>query len=109
MTYNSDMPVPSNGPTGLPTYRYTELPDGTSALTVEFFRRTGYSNNPPLNYTVSFSSDLDAWESIPQDHPNVETQELRIGWERVIVRDIRSSQSWTPRFGKLDVSVADEN
>jgi uncharacterized repeat protein (TIGR03806 family) len=109
MTYNSDMPVPSNGPTGLPTYRYTELPDGTSALTVEFFRRTGYSNNPPLNYTVSFSSDLDAWESIPQDHPNVETQELRIGWERVIVRDIRSSQSGTPRFGKLDVSVADEN
>ncbi len=105
VTYDSDAAPGPYGPAGIPSIQYLKLPDGTHKLQTEFIRRTVYANDPQLNYQVQFSTDLTNWEGIPKTHPNVSTQTLENGWERVVVEDTKLSTPEIPRFGRVVISI----
>ncbi|MEM1222212.1 MAG: putative Ig domain-containing protein [Verrucomicrobiota bacterium] len=91
--------MPTLGTSGLPYYT-TQIESDLLYLSMEFVRRRNVAN---LDYIVEIASDLDgsgdSWEVLEASIEVVEV--IDDEWERVTIRDWKSSPPETKRFGRI--------
>ena len=104
--YDPTGPVDPAGPSGAPSLSHSRQTDGSSLLTIQFIRRTGFEELAGMSYTPQLSSDLTTWSDVNPVPADVQVTPLGSGWERAVINvELPAAASGSRHFVRVTVSV----